>query len=554
MKQAKKLLGLLLALVMVLSLTVTAFAAGETGTITVDNPLANQTYTAYKIFGVTYNEGKTAYSYTIDSDAAGTWFNEVLLYMGSTWQEGTGYTGTAVTADKNGVYTGNGLTLTPSVGDGTVYVVEITKPAFSAPNFARFLNTKKDGKTGTDLTVADGVAKATGLPLGYYFVTSSNGALCNLTTTNPSATIHDKNDMPFDKVDDQESVDVGQTVNYVLTGKVPDTTGFTTYNYVITDKMSEGLTLDKDSIQIWISDDAELVTQTTAGKTVDQALNTNYYVKTTTDAKSFDNATDVDFRIDFKAIEMNAAGLFGKHIFVTYSATVNDNAVTKIERNHAILTFSNDPTDGTKTDKREDRETVYSAKIVVDKYVINKDNVNDTATKLAGAKFVLYKEVKNEGEETAHKEYYQSVQKTGENNASGNVTWSTDRAHATVLTTDANGAATFNGLQNGVYYLEETAAPDGYNLLTAPVEVEINPNGDPKDAISISTPIKTETEADAALTAEALTATTAVGNNTGSEMPETGGIGTTIFYVVGAILLVSAAVLLITKKRMSNVQ
>lgn len=554
MKQVRKLLGLLLALVMVFSLAVTAFAVNETGTITVDNPKEGETYTAYKIFDVTYNEGKTAYSYTIDSDAADSWFQDVLVYMGSTWQEETGYTGSAVTADAKGVYTGKGITLTPSVGDGTVYVVEINEAAFSAPDFARFLNTKRDNKAGTNLTVADGKATASNLPLGYYFVSSTNGALCNLTTTNPTAIIHDKNDMPFDKVDDQESVDVGQTVNYTLTCKVPDTTGFTTYHYVITDKMSAGLTFHKDSVKIWISDDAELVTQTTEGKTVDSELETKYYTLNTTDAKDFQGTTDVDFRINFQAIEMNAAGLYGKHIFVTYSAVVNDDAVTKIERNHAILTFSNDPTNGEKTDKREDKETVYSGKIVVDKYAIDPANPDNHNTKLAGAQFILYKEVKNEGEETAHKEYYQSVQKTGENNASGNVTWTTDRALATVLTTDANGAATFNGLQNGVYYLEEMEAPDGYNLLTAPVKVLINPNSDPEDSISISTPINATAGATEALTAAALTATTAVGNNTGSEMPETGGIGTTIFYVAGAILLVSAAVLLITKKRMSNVQ
>lgn len=552
MKQARKLLGLLLALVMVLSLAVTAFAAGD-GTITVDNPIAGQTYTAYKIFDVTYNEGKTAYSYTIDSDAADSWFQDVLVYMGSTWQEGTGYTGTAVTEGAKGVYTGKGITLTPSVGDGTVYVVEINEAAFSAPDFARFLNTKIGSKAGRNLTVADGKATASNLPLGYYFVSSTNGALCNLTTTNPTAIIHDKNDMPFDKVDDQESVDVGQTVNYTLTCKVPDTTGFTTYHYVITDKMSAGLTFHKDSVKIWISDDAELVTQTTEGKTVDSELEAKYYTLNTTDATDFQGTIDVDFRINFQAIEMNAAGLYGKHIFVTYSAVVNDDAVTKIERNHAILTFSNDPTNGEKTDKREDRETVYSGKIVVDKYAIDPANPDNHNTKLAGAKFVLYKEVKDEGAETTHREYYKS-NPVGTNNTNGTVSWMTDRAGATVLTTDDQGAATFNGLQNGVYYLEEMEAPDGYNLLTAPVKVLINPNSDPEDSISISTPINATAGATEALTAAALTATTAVGNNTGSEMPETGGIGTTIFYVVGAILLVSAAVLLITKKRMSNAQ
>lgn len=573
MKQAKKLLGLLLALVMVFSLTVTAFAADETGTIIVDNPRENQTYTAYKIFGVTYDkrsDGSTGehYSYTIDSDAPGTWFENVLFYMGSTWNaEKSQYEGNSAAADAKGVYTGNGITLTPSASDNTVYVVEINEtasdgnPAFSAPNFARFLNTQKTDKTGTDLTVANGKATASNLPLGYYFVSSTNGALCNLTTTNPNATIHDKNDMPFDKVDDQESVDVGQVVNYTLTCKVPDTTGFTTYNYVVTDKMSAGLTFDASSVKIWISDDSELITEVTEGKTVDSELNAIYYTLTTENAKDFENAAAVDFRIDFKAMDMNAANpsLYGKHIFITYSATVNDNAVTKIERNHAILTFSNDPTDGSKTDQRNDEETVYSGKIVVDKYAKQAELVDgkeDTSKKLAGAQFVLYKEVKEtvEGTETTKKLYYKSTP-VGPNNTEGNVTWTTEKGQATALTTDADGAATFNGLQNGVYYLEETKAPDGYNLLTAPVKVLINPNGHTNEAdITIEEKITKTDGLSVTEIGQKLTATTEVGNNTGSEMPETGGIGTTIFYVVGAILLVGAAVLLITKKRMGNAQ
>lgn len=189
----KKIISVLLALVMTLALSVSALAAGETGTITVDNPKADATYTAYKIFDVSYNADKSAYSYTIQSDSE--WFATVNTYATEA----------------------NGLTLTRVSGTNT-YVVT-TSDKFSAPAFAVALKAALAGKTGTTLTVENGKATAAGLELGYYFVSSTTGALCNLTTTNPTVTIHDKNDIPFDKVDNKESVDVGETVTYTITGQ-----------------------------------------------------------------------------------------------------------------------------------------------------------------------------------------------------------------------------------------------------------------------------------------------------------------------------------------------
>lgn len=214
MKHARKLTSLLLALAMVFALAVTAFAAGA-GSITVDNPIAGQNYTAYKIFDVVYNDGQTAYSYTIDSTSA--WFNTVDTYSKQT---------------------NSGLTLT-KVGDTTTYVVTTTGD-FSAPPFADALKKALDANptafTGTPLTKSGSPEKASATvnELGYYFVTSTTGALCNLTTTNPNANIHDKNDMPFKKEVDKTNVDVGQTVTFKITGKVPDYTGFNTYTYLIT--------------------------------------------------------------------------------------------------------------------------------------------------------------------------------------------------------------------------------------------------------------------------------------------------------------------------------
>ena len=464
MKNARKLFSLLLALVMVFALATTAFAA-ETGTITVDNPIADQTYTAYKIFDVTYNSDKTAYSYTIKNTSE--WFTTVQSYA----------------AKEN-----SGMTLT-QVNGSTTYNVT-TAGAFSAPDFAAALKAAVTGKTGTELTAqADGTVSVSNLPLGYYFVTSSTGALCNLTTTNPTATIHDKNDMPFDKVDDKVSADVGETVNYTITGKVPDDTGFDTYTYLITDTMSEGLTFNKD-VKVTVGG-----TDVTSDCTIDYAVTNK-------------------FTVSIPVKEYN----IGAEIKVTYSAVVNEKAVAKIEKNSATLTYSNDPADSSKTSTTPaDEETVYSSKIVIDKHETGKDS-----TKLKGATFVLYK-VASEDTNEATKMYYKW------NKTDKKVEWVENKADATSKITDDNGAASFDGLADGTYYLEETAAPAGYNLLEKAEKVEVK-GGD--------------TEAKLSVTAK-------VANNTGALLPSTGGMGTTLFYLLGSFMVLAAVVLLVTKKRMS---
>lgn len=514
MKHLNKLTALLLALVMVLALAVTVFAAGGTGSITIENPQKNQTYTAYKIFDVVYNADQSAYSYTIAKDSE--WFTVILEYMNRTIDADGSFTGTGeAKPGTDGVYTGNGITLTPPASDPDTYVVEIDADKFSAPSFAKYLNREKAGKTGKELVVNNGKAEVSGLDLGYYFVSSTSGALCNLTTTNPDATIHDKNDMPFDKVDDKTDVEIGEIVSYTITCKVPDTSEFKNYNYVVTDTMSKGLTLNKDSIEIWISDDDKL------DKTADQELGDGYYTLYDTNATAFgDTNTPVDFRVDFDAIKMNGASpsLMGKYVFITYSAKVNEKAVARIEKNTATLTYSNDPTDHTSHGTRTDEEEVYSAKILIDKYAANpKDPYDKSGKKLADASFVLYKET------TEGKTLYYFYNETD-----SQVEWVADKKDATVAITDDQGAAEFIGLKDGTYYLLETAAPAGYNLLKDPVEVII----------------------DDANAAAALTHTVGVANNTGAELPSTGGPGTTLFYILGGVLAVSAAVLLITKRRM----
>lgn len=482
MKTPRKLTSLLLALLLVFALAATAAAegadAGTTtypGSITVDNPITGHNYTAYKIFDVVYDAAKENYSYTIDGGSP--WYNTVNDYAATPT---------------------SGLTLT-HVGDTTsnTYVVTTTD-AFSAPAFADALKEDVAGKTGSTLTRDTSSVSVSNLPLGYYFVTSTHGALCNLTTTNPTVTIHDKNDMPFSKTDDKVSAEVGQTVNYTITGKVPDYTGFTTYIYKVTDTMSEGLTFQKD------------VTVTVGGTDVTSACTCTY------DAEG--NANKFTVSIPVKSYNI------GDVITVTYSALVNENAVAKISKNKATLTYSNNPSEDTEIITTPVEETVYSSQIV-----INKHKAGDETTRLKGAEFVLYKEVPTEAGQNAIKYYKQDE-------ATKAVTWVDAIADATTVKTDANGAASFDGLADGTYYLVETKAPAGYNQLDKPVKVEVHV-GEHAGVVTSDTQ---------------LTVTENVANQAGTLLPSTGGMGTTVFYVLGAVLVVGAGVLLVTKKRMSQ--
>lgn len=333
MKTMRKLFTVLLALAMTLALAVPAFAADTTGSITITNPQGDRTYTAYKIFDVTYS-GKN-YSYTISgTDAA---FNTVKAY-----------------ADE----AANGLKLT-AVANTNKYNVSIDAAAFSAASFAQYLKTNVGSLgTGTAFTKDGDTMKASGLTPGYYFVSGTSGTVCELATAK-DIEIRDKNEaLQIEKsVDDADrTVEIGQKLTYTITGKVPSTKGYTKFTYQVTDTMSEGLTFNKD------------VKVTIGGTAVtDAAITYN------------DNGFVASINM------MNYQKQIDAPVVITYTATVNENAIQRDkETNTATLKYSNDPADKNSFKESSVEVNVFSFNIVINKYAAGNEN-----TKLAGAKFVL---------------------------------------------------------------------------------------------------------------------------------------------------------------------
>ena len=317
MKTMRKLFRVLLALAMTLALAVPAFAAETTGSITITNPQGDHTYTAYKIFDVTYSGDN--YSYTIsDTDTA---FNTVKAY-----------------AD----VAANGLNLT-AVADTGKYNVSIGV-GFSAASFAQHLKTNVGSLgTGTDFTTDGNTMKASGLALGYYFVSGTSGTVCELATAK-DIQIRDKNEVPEIKkdVDDNDrTVEIGQKLTYTITGKVPSTKGYDEFTYQVTDTMTEGLTFNNDvTVTIGGVDVTSAATITNNGNGFVASVNMMHYQD----------------QIDAPVV-------------ITYTATVNEKAIQRDkETNTATLKYSDNP-----ADKNSFKESSVEVEVFSFNIVINKD-------------------------------------------------------------------------------------------------------------------------------------------------------------------------------------
>lgn len=373
--------------------------------------------------------------------------------------------------------------------------------AAAAIEYAADKGIAHDGQAGA----TSSIVKFDDLALGYYLVQSDLGALCSLDTTMPNVIIKEKNsESTVDKqvqedstgdYGDHNDADIGQTVNFRTTINVVDGDP---KNYVLHDTMSAGLTFDPASVAVTIGE-----------RTL--AKNTDYTLVTS-------NLTDgCTFEVKFKDGVLKPNDV----VEVAYSAEVNEYAVIggTGNDNKTHLTYSDTPKS---TGERLTKTYVWQFDVF--KYAMR----DGQEIPLAGAQFVLYKTVNDE------KFYAQA--------ANGKITgWTDDQKYATVFETPDKGKFVIAGLDADTYYLEEIKAPDGYNQLKDPVKVVITATiaGDKTGRATITYN-------------ETATGTVRIENQTGVELPSTGGIGTTVFYVIGGLLMGVAVVLLVTRKKMST--
>lgn len=492
MKYMKKLMTLLAVLTLALAMAVPAFAAsgtaGNTGMITIDNAVTGTTYKAYRIFDLE--------SYDTDKNAYSYKLN-------SAWN---GFPEYSTTIDGNTVRATDFFSVNSA---GYIEWKDTKKDA--GADFAKLAKDFVDANSiacDKEETASGATVTFTDLTLGYYLVDTSLGSLCSLDTTAPSVTIKEKNsDTTIEKkivINGDEKVDsnsagIGDTVNFSITITVKDGDP---KNYVLHDKLS-GLTFDSDSLKVKIG-------ATTLTPNTDYTLETN-----PTDGDSFD--------VKFTNGKLKPNDV----VVVTYSATVAADATIAGagNKNTANLEYN-----GKHSTKEE--TTTYVWKLNVHKYALN--STNDEVA-LSGAKFVLYRM------DGGTKKYA----KLTNDKIDG---WVNDKGDATTLETSGTGDILIEGLNEGTYYLEETEAPAGYNKLTEPIEVEITAT---TSVTSGSETVQYKNSNETSYT-PATDATVKVLNSAGTQLPSTGGIGTTLFYVIGGGLMAVAAVLLVTKKRMNN--
>lgn len=392
------------------------------------------------------------------------------------------------------------------------------------------------------------------VPAGYYLIKDDDNATVDSHTlylvevVNQNIIIQPKTDVPSveKKVlentkhqqddgfgtgyNDTADYHIGDMVPFKLIGRIPDMSRYQTYKYVFHDTLCKAFYAPTENdITVYLSDSkATLGTDITNSSTIS--------VSTDTDGET-------TITVSFADLKSVIGVAKDKYIVVSYSAELNEKASigqgTPGNTNEVYLEYSNNPK-GTGTGRTpDDKVIVFTYKLDVTKV-----DGKDPTKNLQGAKFKLL---------NSDQTKYARVDTTGKLNG-----WTTDETAATELVSDENGLFKVIGLDDGTYFLKETLAPSGYNTLAEPIKVVISANtnngqnGFGKTTELTTIDVTVDNGSAKGGTVATGTVSITVENNRGTTLPGTGGIGTTIFYVVGGGLMVAAAILLVTKKRMEN--
>ena len=476
----KKIITIMLAAVMLLTLSVSVFAA-EPGSITINNISTTNTYDIYCILDLeSYNNTTGAYSYKVNSAWTGFFATpEALAYVAI---DGADY-----------------VTWTAATDDETVATFAKLALAYAKAN--AITPTKSSDNPG-EFVVTGTTGKFSDLPLGYYLIDSTVGALCGLTTTNPNGYINVKNGIPVVEKQVLEdstnqwgvtnTAQIGQEVEFRVTIYVHEGAE----NYVLHDKMSAGLTFKEVTKVTHITGIDEHTTPTTKYDVVTTGL---------TDDCTFEVRFTQEFCDDLETNDK---------VIVYYSAILNENAIIALDGNP----------NGAKLSFGEENETTWDeTKTYAFGFdVIKTDSQNNL---IDGAEFKIY-DAATGGNEI-------KVVKMADGNYRPAI--GSEVGESIVV---MDGKVRVVGFDNGIYYLEETVSPAGYNKLTSRQKFIIsdaNLDSIFNDGTYVSN------------------SGVHVVNKTGNMLPETGGVGTVIFVVLGSIAVLGTGVVLFTTKRFAKI-